>query len=382
MKFNEKQICSILLILLIGISSISATSLSIKSRRNKRIKRTLKNEDHPKESKILQAINFIQKGQDMAFFILGFISVWVPGAETVYLAIKNTIKFFKPCYKTIKTAWAYYSTPSKPETETEVEIDPAKKAEKEAKLAEDTRKIKAAENAIENSAQTIADKNAYCTETKNHMHQIWLMAVDANFATKPSEKAAYVSSSVTMKAEDYCNIAALSQSNDVQALITKDFGNKENFSESCVLLRNSTDCNTFKPSTKGVWWFIGQVLKYVSIVENAYGCVINLLKLGGKDEATNTPEDPHVKTLSQSAFGSWELSKIFVWQVGQTILHAITLGWWGSTKAIYGIYQLYEKIESMYYKTIYDLPFNLGKLVGMGANIGKNFLLGKRRRKF
>jgi len=385
------------------MSTISSTSLTIKSNTSKRRtnSRTLskrnKNKDPQPTSTeaartVLEKLETIESGAEkisnISFFIMGMLSNWIPKMETIYLKIKNIQNFFKPCYKAIKTTMEMMNG-------TSVENDPAKKEKHDKKQAKMQEEITVKENEIaemetKDDQTPDKDRKKACEETKEIIHKIWLKAVESYFEHKSkNEKSAYIAGSDSIPAETYCKYPLLPLATKAHKSIYKHFKNKENteeeakqdFKELCIKMRETGDCGNFRPDNKGAWYFIKKTLKYVFYIKNCGICVLNLLKAGGKDDANNSPANEEVKSLSQSAFGTLEISKVLLKEIGSFILHLITFGIWGALRAAWNIIKLTLKIYLMIRHMINDLPYNIGKLVGMAIKITKAFVAGRRRRK-
>ena len=183
MKFNTKQIFTVLLILLIGLNSISSTSLAIKSLRNRRrtntkaLSKRNKNKTKTKDDSLDGAKTILHKLDEtvktptqIAFFAMGIISTWFPKMDDIYNTIKDIKKFFQPCYDFIESSWAMIQGHLK---------EKAKKAELDKKLAEEENKIDEFETKDDQTSDE--KKKQICTETKEKIHKIWLMTVENTF---------------------------------------------------------------------------------------------------------------------------------------------------------------------------------------------------------
>ena len=209
-------------------------------------------------------------------------------------------------------------------------------------------------------------------------------AIDKKYHEKPNgenEKALFLSLTYNMKAEKYCNIALTPVTEGTHENIKSTFASNKDYLKLCIMLRNTPDCNNFHIETKGVWSIIKESVNYGLMIMDCYDCISNLLKIGGKDSATETPENTKVKNLSERIFGAWNLTSMFLSQIGHTALHILTFGIWGTIRSIYYVTELALELISFYEDVQDDLTFNLGKLMGQSAYILKTLIFGKKRRK-
>jgi hypothetical protein len=389
MKFIEKNIMSILLIILLGMSNISSTSLTIKSRSHKSKRRSHeKNLNEPTENslgnakKILtQITEGIKKGSQIAFFIMGFLSVWVPKFEQIYLKIKTIKNFFRPCAKFLKTLWSMYegNIPS-PETDPEkIAKNNKEKSEILENIAESEAKIEKSEKKDEETRPE--EKKKICRDTKKKLERIYKKCLDDIVGNKHNEKSAIIGGLDKMEPDRFCNYALHEYCEKSHKMIKKNFETTENYLEICMHFRQTGDCETYNEDDKGAWHFIKKTLKYGLFMKQGATCVLNLLKKGGKDESSGTPENQEVKTMTESALGVFDIGKLVLEQLGSTLLHLITFGIWGALKAAWNVIKLTLAIYLLVKNFIEDLPFNIGKLVGLSINIVKSFLIGRRRKR-
>jgi hypothetical protein len=380
MKITNRQI-SIFLILLIGINIITSSSLSIKSNKRSLSKRRT-NEPTSKEAAdtlLTKLKTEVTKPSKIAFFSMGILSNWFPKMDGLYREVKEIKHFFKPCYEFIKVSWEMIKGKS-------VETDPAKKVEHDeeqgkiqSEIAGETIKVEELENKDLTEGE---DKKKFCTKAKELIEKIWLKAVDYMFEEKSNnEKSAYVGGSHSIGPDRYCRFPLLPDCKKAHKLIAKHFDSQEDFYDMCVKFRETTDCDQFAPDNTGAWHYIKKTLKYGLFMKNGAVCIFHLLKAGGKDDATNTPEKPEIATLANTAIGTWAATKSIFKELGALILHIFSFGIWGVLRAAWNILKLALKIFLLVKNLIFDIPYNLGKLVGLCIKIIKSFLLGRRRRK-
>jgi len=393
MKYNTKQIISTLLILLIGLNSISSSSLAIKSHSNRRthtntLSKRNKNKTNTKDNSIDNAKTIIQKIEDkvqtpihIAFFTMGILSNWFPKIEDIYIKIKDLHYFFNPCYNLTKKTWAMIKGHSKSQ-----ETDPSKKAEHDKEQSGIQEEIAQEEDKIaefEKKDDETSDKKKkkICKKAKELIHKIWLKAVDEYFENKSkNEKLAYVSGSDSIPSENYCKYPLLPDAPKAHKIIKKNFESQEEFYDICIRLRETGDCGNYQPDNKGAWYFLKKTLKFTLFMKNGAQCVFHMIKVGGKDDESGTPANQEVMSMADSALGTWEVTKTLFKEFGALILHVLSFGIWGALRAAWNIIKLTLKIYIMVKRFLFDLPFNLGKLVGTGIKIMKAFIAGRRRK--
>ena len=393
MKYNTKQIISTLLILLIGLNSISSSSLAIKSHSNRRthtntLSKRNKNKTNTKDNSIDNAKTIIQKIEDkvqtpihIAFFTMGILSNWFPKVEDIYIKIKDLHYFFNPCYKLIKKTWAMIKGHSHSEETDPAEIEKYNK--KQAKIQEEIaqEEDKIAEFEKKDDETSDKKKKEICKETKELIHKIWLKTVDEYFEYKSkNEKSAYVGGSHSIPPERYCKYPLLPDAPKAHKIIKKNFESQEEFYDICIRLRETGDCGNYQPDNKGAWYFLKKTLKFTLFMKNGAQCVFHMIKVGGKDDESGTPANQEVMSMADSALGTWEVTKTLFKEFGALILHVLSFGIWGALRAAWNIIKLTLKIYIMVKHFLFDLPFNLGKLVGTGIKIMKAFIAGRRRK--
>jgi len=393
MKYNTKQIISTLLILLIGLNSISSSSLAIKSHSNRRthtntLSKRNKNKTNTKDNSIDNAKTIIQKIEDkvqtpihIAFFTMGILSNWFPKVEDIYIKIKDLHYFFNPCYKLIKKTWAMIKGHSHSEETDPAEIEKYNK--KQAKIQEEIaqEEDKIAEFEKKDDETSDKKKKKIYKKAKELIHKIWLKAVDEYFENKSkNEKLAYVSGSDSIPSENYCKYPLLPDAPKAHKIIKKNFESQEEFYDICIKLRETGDCGNYQPDNKGAWYFLKKTLKYALFMKNGAQCVFHMIKVGGKDDESGTPANQEVMSMADSALGTWEVTKTLFKEFGALILHVLSFGIWGALRAAWNIIKLTLKIYIMVKRFLFDLPFNLGKLVGTGIKIMKAFIAGRRRK--
>jgi hypothetical protein len=106
----DKQFLSIVLLLIIGLGSVSSTSMTIKTfrRRSHNNSRRVSAKITPGEvvTKIYDEIKeFIKDPLNIAYFIMGIVSEFVPGVEKLYDLISASVDWYEECTETIKAAW-------------------------------------------------------------------------------------------------------------------------------------------------------------------------------------------------------------------------------------------------------------------------------------
>jgi len=300
---------------------------------------------------------------------MGIISTWFPKMDDIYTKIKDLQNFFRPCYHFVKDSWAKIQGHYE-------EKDAAKKAELDKKLAEEENKIDEFETKDEQTSDE--KKKKICTETKEKIHKIWLMTVEENI---PEEdiKAKYLAQEFYTKI--YCELPLFNYAPKAHEMIKEEFETKEAFFEICMRLRDIGDCSKYQPDNKGAWYFIKKTINYVELFSNGGKCIFNLIKGGGKDEKTNTKVNEKVKSLADSVIGTWEITKFLFKEIGAFFAHIFSFGIWGFLKAAWHIINLAMSIIKMVDDLLDNLPYKIGKLVGIVIKIIKAFVAGRRRRK-
>ena len=398
MKFNRKENLSILFITLILLSNVSATSLTIKSHTSNsrraysishsKINTKAGDEGVEKSDKIITKIGEVfTTVQHISFFAMGFLSVWLPNVEKIYLKVKKIQSFFEPCAEFLSTLWTI--TQGKKLSEETHESKTSKKKlpdleKAEAELKEDqktiSKKVKKLDKSSKKDEKTKPkEKKKRCSETIDKLENIYAKCNEKKFE-KPKQNR-LIRKSRSKPAEEYCEFALSEECTEAQKLIIEDFDTKENYREICVHFIKTRDCGNYQPNNKGAWYFIKETLKYGLFVKHGAECVKNLLLKGGKDDDSQTPDEKEVKSIAKSTFDSWEITKLVLKEVGSLILHIISFGIWGTLKAVWNIIKLGLAIHKLVVDFIEDLPFNIGKLVGLSFKVMKSFFLGRKRRR-
>jgi len=258
-----------------------------------------------------------------------------------------------------------------------------KKKFEEEKAKSQEEKVKGKENidklAKEDKETSEKDKKKLCEKTKAKIEEIWDEAAKV-YIKSQNERSAVKRGNYSWDAEKYCNYGLLPLAKKSKELIKDNFQSEDDYLTACKYIRENNDCNTFAIDNKGAWYFIKKTLKYANLVRLGGTCIIHLLKIGGKDEASGTPENKDVKTIAEAALSGWEVAKLIFKQTGSFFLHLITFGIWGALKAAWTILKLSLTLYLMVHRFLYDLPFNLGKIVGMALVAIKAFFVGRRRR--
>lgn len=319
---------------------------------------------------------------NIAFFTMGILSNWLPKMEDLYLKIKSYVYFFRPCYKAIKFAWGVVkgitSEKSEANTPKEKQDFEAEKAKNDEENEKEEKKV--AEFAKKDEETTQKDRTKLCEKTKETIEEIWDKSAEY-FIRSKNERSAIKRGNHSWDVERYCNYGLKSEDGKKKA--EKSFKSIDDYLAACRYIRENNDCSIFAVDNKGAWYFIKQGLKYANFVRLAGTCIWHVLKVGGKDEASNTPENTEVKTLAESATSGWEVTKMIFKNFGSFLLHILTFGIWGAIKAAWTIIKLTLKLLLMINNFLFDLPFNIGKLIGMALVAIKAFVAGRRRlRKF
>ncbi len=384
------------------MSNISSTSLTIKSHTSRIREHSISPVSAPtintntgeieveKAKTIITKIDEVfTKVEHISFFIMGFLSVWIPNVEKIYLKIRGIEKFFKPCTKFLSTLWTIIhgkklseeTDESKTSNENLQNLEKAKE-----ELLQDQQKINRGEEKLDELSRKDDEtkpkniKNT-CIDTKDLLQKIYVKCMDKLFENKHNEKMATIRGSDSINAEDYCNYALLPACERAHKSIVKHFETKENYLEICLNFRNTGDCENFHPNNKGAWYFIKKTLKYGLFVKQGSKCVYNLLLKGGKDDDSQTPANEEVKSISESTFDTWQAVKLLMKGFGSLFLHIISFGIWGTLIGVWNILKLALAIRKLVLDFIHDLPFNIGKLVGFGFKVIKSFIAGRKRRR-
>jgi len=173
----------------------------------------------------------------------------------------------------------------------------------------------------------------------------------------------------------------IEKANKFEKKITEKFGGLNEFEEFCMNMRGE-DCANYNPvkNEKGVMNFLKKSLKYGLFVAKSSLCIYNILKAGGKNkDDPNSKEDKDIKGLADSVFSGWTLTKVIFKQIGSTILHLLTGGIWGLIKHIWAIIKLTITLVLGVLKFKDNLPYNLGKVVGLAIVAIKSLFIGRRR---
>ena len=383
MKFNSKHL-SILLILLIGLSNISSTSLSIKRNKHKNHLKTKLTSKEAATAILAKLKTSVTDPQSIAFFAMGVLSVWFDGFEKLYTKIKTKIYFFRPCYKFIKQTWDMINgTPS-------AETNPAEKAAIDAAQAETQQEIGVGENRIANlevreEQASDKDKKKLCTKTKEKVHEVYKTMLKYFLGTG-NEYASYERGSSSLTPVEYCEYVSKSANRDPNKtlkLLKKDIESEDDFLAICLSVRQTADCDQYQPDNKGALYFIKQTVKYALFMKNGISCIFNLVKGGGEDTTVTppVPKDLEVASIAATATGTWALTKQIFTELGAFILHLVTFGIFGALRAAWNIMKLTLAIYLMVADLINDIPFKLGKLVGLALKALKNMVAGRRRRR-
>ena len=176
MKFNTKENLSILFITLILLSNVSATSLTIKSHTSNsrraysishsKINTKAGDEGVEKSDKIITKIGEVfTTVQHISFFAMGFLSVWLPNVEKIYLKVKKIQSFFEPCAEFLSTLWTITQGEETHESKTSKKKSPdLEEAEKDLKEDQKTiSKTKSKLDKAEKEKTTPEKKKKSCT---------------------------------------------------------------------------------------------------------------------------------------------------------------------------------------------------------------------------
>lgn len=190
MKFVEKKILSILIIILLGMSNVSSASFAIKSHISKR--RHSKSVSHRTHTRIhdgpsvedsitiLAQLPKINTVEQIAFFILGFLSVWFPKAKVLFEKIKNLHQLFKPCAQAVQTIWKIYS--GEKSNDAKILAEEKNEQEKYPKIVENAKKEiqgmgekidKLKKTAVKDPVKIKKEKLNTCNKTKEKIMKIF-----------------------------------------------------------------------------------------------------------------------------------------------------------------------------------------------------------------
>ena len=384
MKITNKDI-TILLIFLIGFSSISSTSLSIQlnkrtfSQKRSEIKTKLTSKEAAKV--VLKKLKTeLTDPVNIAFFIMGMLSNWFPKVEDLYIKIRSLDFFFSPCISLIKQAWAMIHGTSKETDESKKEQHD--KEENEIKQEKDLQENKIKEMETKDDQSTSDAKKKLCEKTKEIVHEIWRATLDATKMSK-NEKDAYDRGSIKKNALYYCSYPTSVKFENLKALklIKEYFDGPEHFLSVCLSIRENNDCGNYNPDNKGAWHFLKKIPKYGLLFLKGGFCVVKLIKAGGHDPDSGTQKNEEISNLASTAIDTVEITKEIFRQIGSFLLHLVTFGIYGALKAAWNIMKLIYKIYDLISHLLFDIPFKLGTIVGLGLKTISTLIKGARRRR-
>jgi hypothetical protein len=385
MKITNKDI-TILLIFLIGLSSISSTSLSIQS--NKRTFSRRKSEIKTKLTSTEAAEVVLQKMKteltdpvNIAFFIMGMLSNWFPKIEDLYLKIKHLVFFFNPCYKAIKQAWEMIHGTSQETDQSKKENHDREQSEVLVNIASEENKLNEFET--KDDQATPEERTQLCEKTKKIVHKIWRLTLDANDSLSKNYRDSTDRGSDSITAQDYCGYPSIVRYDNKKALklMNENFDSPEHFYSVCMNIRENMDCGNYRPDNKGAWYFLKKIPKYGLLVLKGGFCVVHLLKVGGHDPASGTPKNEEISSIASTAVGTVEIAKLIFSQIGSLLLHIVSFGIYGALKAAWNIIKLVFKIYVLISHLLFDIPFKLGSIVGLGLKTISTLIKGARRRR-
>jgi hypothetical protein len=315
--------------------------------------------------------------------------------EELYIKIKSHENFFRPCFKAIITAakltnnfspldldkYLDKDIDNDPKNTSEQDIINKKENEKDQKEIE---KAKTIITDFEAKDEKIPkeEKLEICQSTKVLIEKIFNTAVDQNLA---KNSLFYKNSFITyvntkMKNEDYCKYPLITKAYKAHKLIEANFESKEEYFNMCMSIKNSDSCINFPTDNKGIWYFIKQTLKFTLFVKNCGLCLFRLMRAGGEDFNSTTPIIGDIKEIAGTILGNKNLTKAILKEFTLFVLHNFSFGALGKVRAVYNMTQLAYKMAN-FLNIMFNLPFEIGKLVGQGIKIFKAFTLGRRRRK-
>jgi len=182
---------------------------------------------------------------------------------------------------------------------------------------------------------------------------------------------------------EYCSIPFINgideNSNIVQLIRQKGYETTEEFINECEATREKNYC---LQSRKGAWNFIKGTIQYRKIIIPIVICVKEIISIGGGS-------DGGVKTkiinLYNKMTSGWAIFASSLSTVGSFLLHLVTGGIWGAIKAAWYVIKLaFEllRLYKEYQKLKLQVPFYLGRLIGLGLKAVKSLIFGRRKRKF
>merc|ERR1712032_369464 len=379
MKFTKKALATIF-ILLLALDSISSRSFT---------KRTKSNSKTLGDS--LSASNIFMKTLtakitnplNISYFLMGIMSEWISGVHEVYLKVKKVEKVLLPCEKLIGDLWKI------------VEGNPtdAKQLneQKDLKDKEANLNIKAEKQKKEEDNPTVKKEN--CEKLKIKLDLIADTYMD-NFHKDTSLMYGPYTEEQKKKMKKENDLILCSGPIDfdptgkVKKQILEDFDSLENFEEVCKDLRGNNDCSKYHPDNNGAWELIKKTAKYAKLLDDGADCVKNVLMGEKKSGVQLTPAEANlVKDLHETAkkvFSAWSMFKTAAKQAGAFILNYMSFGIAGALKAAWNILRLVKNIftfvKDVAEKVMDDMPYHIGKIVGIVLKIMKNLILGRRRR--
>ena len=116
--------------------------------------------------------------------MMGFLSVWIPKTENIYIKVRNIANFFEPCGAFVTSIWNMVD-----ETVESRETDALKIAENakikenlQTKIIETQKKLESLEKKDEETKPEEVKKT--CEKTKKILEKIWLKCVDNMYENK------------------------------------------------------------------------------------------------------------------------------------------------------------------------------------------------------
>jgi hypothetical protein len=367
MKYIRRDILSILLIALIGMSSISATSLTIKSHKSRRRthKKSLSKIKRDGEDLVTASDSIFKIMKEnftnilkISFFIMGIISVKIPKIHEIFQKVVHIENYFQNCQQLVMPIW------------NKLFADDAAKADEEQSYEN---KLKTEE---ENSDKP-AKKQQECEKSKEEFAKLIVICIDEKHADRSTEETRTNS----MNEIDYCNYPLLEPCPKTKEKIMKIFDSEDNYKEMCKKYRGAADCNALQESEKrGGFYFAKKAVKFIKFFNQCKNCIVVTLKLGGgSSDSDPAPAYPEIKELSESAFGVWQGVYLAAKGALKVCAFACTFSIFGFLRGIWTIIKIALEIKKIFSRPNTDLPYYIGRLIGLVIKAISAFSSGRRR---
>jgi len=166
-----------------------------------------------------------------------------------------------------------------------------------------------------------------------------------------------------------------------------NFGDMDRFIQVCKQLK-AEDCKNYQSENKGgVWKFVKRAGKFGVLAFKSAKCIIDVFtvdKIKDSDSDEDKEKKKAIVNLAKKAFSAGKVAMVILKQAGGFLAHFLSAGIWGAIKCVYFIIKVTHFLFEMHKKIsdfLDDLPYNLGKAIGMAVIALKSLLTGRRRRR-